>query len=165
MIQVTVFVGRAMWTCRRAADMATFQFGAHKQVRTFKGEAAEVGEYALHVQCPWRIIRDETILVGSGDLYYPADDFSADGIPNNFNWDRDPNRRDHLLGVLFESGTREFMVEAVDLGKAGTLRIDFEKGFRLELFPSDSSDDEHWRLFGIDDDRPTLVVEGPSWPS
>ena len=138
MIQPTVLIGKAMWTCRRAADMATFQFGRRIQVRTLKGEAAEVGEYSLHVQCPWRIIRNETILVGSGD--------------------------DRLLVALFEGG-REFMVEAVDLGKAGTLRIDFEKGFRLELFPNDSSDDEHWRLFGTADDSQGLIVAGPSWPS
>ena len=62
-------IGKAMWTCRRASDMAMFHVGSRRHVRTFKGEPAEIGEYALHVQCPWRIVRNDSIVVASGDLY------------------------------------------------------------------------------------------------
>ena len=31
----------------------------------------EVAEYALHIQCSWRIVKGNKILVGSGDFYSP----------------------------------------------------------------------------------------------
>ena len=55
---VSELIGKAMWACGRAADMATFQFGGPRPVVDFYGRPREVGEYALHVQCPWRIVRD-----------------------------------------------------------------------------------------------------------
>jgi hypothetical protein len=153
-------VGTAMWTCRRAADMATFQFGQRKQVHNFYGHPKEVGEYALHVQCAWRIVRGDTVAVGSRDLYSPAQHPESESIPEDFDWDRDPNRRDSLLDALFDGGKREFHVRRVDAGSGGTCRIEFAEGICLELFPDDSFAHEHWRLFGTDDGGPQVVTTG-----
>ena len=154
-----------MWTCRRAADMAMFHFGERKQVRSFGGDLAEVGEYALHVQCPWHIVQTGATVVGSWDLHYPADRSGMETVPENFNWDRDANLRDHLLRALFENGAREFVVQGVNLRLAGACSIEFKDAMYLELFPDDSSRDEHWRLISTEENGPELVVVGPSWPS
>jgi len=142
-------VGKSMWIARRAADMATFQFGERRQRQTHDGRTAEVGEFALHVQCAWRILRGDKVVVGSRDLYSPANHDDSQPNPETFDWDRDPNRRDALLHDLFDGGTRAYVVTAAQTGRAGTCGIDFDQGMRLELFPDDSSAGEHWRLFEI----------------
>lgn len=152
--------GRALWACRRAADMATFQFGERIQVKTHSGQSAEVGEYALHIQCDWRVIKGDLVFVGSRDLYYPANHREGDEIPGDFNWDRGPNRRDELLRSLFEDGTKAFIVRSINFGKAGACVIEFEGDIALEIFPDDSSSDEHWRLFATQDSKKALVIGG-----
>jgi hypothetical protein len=60
--------GKALWRCLRAADMAMFDFGKRRISPDFRGNPREVGDLALHVQCAWRITRDDLVLVGSNDL-------------------------------------------------------------------------------------------------
>jgi len=153
-------VGRVLWTSRRSADMATFQFGKRIQIRTHDGRSREVGEYALHVQCDWRVVKGDSVLVGSRDLYYPAGYVDGDAIPDHFSWDRDPNRRDELLRALFEDGAKGFTVRKVYTGKAGACLIEFDDDISLEIFPNDSSEDEHWRLFATQDSTKEIVIGG-----
>lgn len=158
---LAVLVGKPLWMCRRAADMAMFQFGAHVKTRDFFGKASEVGEYALHVQCAWRISKGNVISVGSRDLYYPANyQDESQEYPADFDWDREPNRRDKLLRLLFADGTREFIVERIEVGAAGAFRAAFSDGFSLEVFPDNSFKGEHWRLLNPEKDEPQFVMTG-----
>jgi hypothetical protein len=152
-------VGKAMWGCGRAADMTTFQFGSRVRRKNLFGEATEVGEYALHVQCAWRIRRVDRIVVGSGDLYYPEGftDKSKE-IPVDFDWDRHPNRRDMLLKSLFDDG--EHTAKNIELGEAGALRIEFGQSLYLEVFPDNSLSNEFWRLLSPGKDEYHLVMTG-----
>ena len=154
-----VLVGKALWGCTRAADLASFAFGERREAPSSGGGARPVGEFALHVQCAWRITRGDQVLVGSRDLYYPASygDENRE-IPPDFDWDRDPNRRDRLLALLFENGKREFVVGAVEAGAAGSLHIALADGVCLDVFPDDSLDDERWRLFRPGVAGPHFVV-------
>ena len=150
-------IGKTMWTCRRAADMSTFQFGQRFQTKDFVGRPSDVGEYALHIQCAWRIVRDGAVVVGSSDLYYPADYSTEDVVPPTFNWDHDPNRRDRLLTSLFEG--HGFELRKVTLGTAGFCRMEFDGDLQLEIFPTNSVGEEQWRLFAtLDVSREPLVV-------
>ena len=155
-----VLVGKPLWTCRRAGDMATFQFGSRVKTLDLKGDPAEVGEYALHVQCAWRIARGDRVAVASRDLYYPADCGEDEDVPPEFDWDHNPNRRDRLIGVLFENGRREFLVEGVEAGLAGSLHVALSDSLSLDVFPDDSFDGEHWRLFRPDKHARHFVVTG-----
>jgi hypothetical protein len=159
---LAVLAGKAMWRCTRAADLAAFQFGARRASLTWKGEPCEIGEYALHVQCTWRITQHEKVIVARRDLYYPADYTDLrQGIPANFDWDiQGGNRHDRLLKEFFQDGTRSYMVERIEVGDAGAFRVILENGFSLEVFPDDSLDGEHWRLFKPDMGEPHFVVSG-----
>lgn len=144
---LAILVGKALWTCRRAADMATFQFGARVKKADFYGKTAEVGEYALHVQCAWRVARGGVIVVGSRDLYYPAGyEDDGDEIPSSFNWERDPNRRDTLIDELFDQGRKQFTVRRIDSGAAGRLTMELSDDVSLEVFPDYSLHAEYWRF-------------------
>jgi hypothetical protein len=157
----SVLIGKPLWICRRAADMATFQFGRRFETRDFFGRPSKVGEYALHVQCAWRIAEDDHVLVGNCDLYYPADyEHTRGDVLDDFDWDHSPNRRDKLLAALFEGGKREFVVQEVKAGTAGSLHFELSKGLSLDILPNTSLDGEYWRLFRPDKDEPHFVVTG-----
>jgi hypothetical protein len=93
-------LGKALWNCTRAASMAMFDFGNRRQSVAWGGAKKEVGELALHVQCTWRIAREDCVIVGSRDIQYPADYPDDDEIPAEFDWDRDPTRLDKLVGSV-----------------------------------------------------------------
>jgi hypothetical protein len=155
----SVLAGRSLWTFRRTADLAVFQFGEKRQVKTFHGETVEVGEYALHVQCAWRLSQGDRVITGNGDLYDPVVIQSEKSDPN-FDWKKQPTRVDKLMQSMFEHGTRQLVVQSVEVGVAANLRIQLERGFFLEIFPNYSAVDEYWRLLKPGKDEPHFVVTG-----
>jgi len=149
---------KPLWGWGRAANMAIFAFGQKRKVPGLHGTQKEVGEYALHVQCAWRITRDDQTIVGSGDLYYPSSYRDAsEEVPAEFDWDHDPNLRDKLLLVLFENAEGGFVVEKVEVGKAGALHLFLSGGLCLDVLPDNSLNQEHWRLFRPGIDEPHFV--------
>jgi hypothetical protein len=140
--------------------MATFDFGERRKSCDASGNPREIGEWALHVQCAWRITRDDRVLVGNRDLYFPADYRYGEGEPAEFNWERDFTLRDKLLNSLFQNGTQELVVDRTEVYEAGGLHIVFRDGFFLDVLPCDSVSDEHWRLFEPDKHAPHFVVTG-----
>lgn len=67
-------IGLPLWDATRTLNMGMFQLGAYRTRINLKGEQDTVGEYALHIQCPWRVIGPGGIVVGSEDRHYPADE-------------------------------------------------------------------------------------------
>jgi hypothetical protein len=151
--------GKALWACTRAADLACFQFGERRAVTDVRGRKVNVGEYALHVQCAWRITRQDQVLVGNADLYYPPD-LTSEEIPTDFEWDRGQNRRDELLRRLFDDGKRQYIVQSVHVGNAGAFFLSLEDAMSLDVVPNSSLLAEHWRLFRPRSDEPHFVFGG-----
>jgi len=153
-------IGLPLWDSGRAADLAWFALGERRTVKDFRGNPKEVGEYALHVQCAWRITQDDKVLVGRSDLYYPAGySPEQDEIPDDFNWDvQGANRQDELIRDLFQGGGNQFRVLGVEVGPAASFNIALERNLSLQVFPQDSSSHEYWRLFRPYRDEPHFVV-------
>jgi hypothetical protein len=76
-------IGLPLLSAGRAADLEWFLFGSSRTVTNFKGETRVVGEYALHVQCAWRIRDSARIIVASNDLYEPTEVIEDS---ENFDW-------------------------------------------------------------------------------
>jgi hypothetical protein len=143
-------VGLMLSIARRAADMRVLHFGPIRQV-----EKGTVGDYALHVQCPWRLEGPQGIVTGRTDLWEPAEDRS--GIDwDTWDYDQNENLQDKLVGELlggYDPQTRSFVnpgdrlvVEAVQGDMYGGTTIALSGGFRLVLFPGGSCG-EDWRIF------------------
>ena len=144
---VADLVGKTMWGYHRAADMATFQFGARHERKGYFGKTAEIGEYALHVQCDWCITQRGRILVDSADVYCPSNsEKTGTKSPDNFDWDREPNLRDRRMALLFRNPTN-LVVKKAELGHAGKLCIWFSQHRVLRVCPDNSRSVEAWRLF------------------
>jgi hypothetical protein len=154
-----VLIGKPLWSSGRAADLEWFEFGERRTVKGFRGVAKEVGEYALHVQCAWRIRHGDQVVVGSRDLYVPPED-TDDGL-EDFNWDvQGANRRDKRIAELFQNETRQFVVRQVQVGEAGSFTVILDDGYALDVFPDDSLGDEHWRIFQPSSEVSHFVVSG-----
>ena len=84
---LTALIGLPLAAAYRTVDMRVFHFGtmrpaAPSRIPSLKNRPrGSVGDYALHVQCPWRFETENEILTGRSDLWEPitqSDDFSYD---------------------------------------------------------------------------------------
>lgn len=166
--ELAVIIGLPMWRATRAADMLCLQFGAVRtslsQYGPRKGRLGTHGEYALHVQCAWRIAGPEGVVVGRADRYYPHSDLLRGR--EDWRWWEDPdwdstqlnaNRWDERIQPWMAAGP--YVVAGVTADELGGLRVAFARGFALDVFANDTSEDlEHWRFFSPHDPRPHFVV-------
>ena len=147
---------------RDAGNMKNFQFGT---IRDHPSGDGTIGDYALHIQCPWRIVADGRILTGSADYYEPV----VEGEEVNLDDRRSGNLQRKLLGSLFPTcdartrsqinETTAVIVTAVHADRFGGLDVELSGGFRLQIFPSGSRG-EDWRFFSPRGDDRHFVVEG-----
>ncbi len=155
-----VLVGMPMWGSHRAADVQGFMLGKRVESVKRNGRIITVGEYGLHIQCSWRLIRAATIAVASGDRYFAAGDDPFKDY-DTFDWDEQPNRRDERIDALFAAwADRPLVVESVESDIVGSLHISLTQQCALDVFPSDSLGREHWRLLPNSPKRDHFVVTG-----
>lgn len=155
---LSALIGMPLWAAGRAADLAWFHFGQRRTVKDFRGNPKEVGEFALHLQCAWRIVQGDRVVVASRDLYYPAGSNTTE-VPEGFRWDvQGANRLDERLERFLQDAS-PFVVH-VEAGLAGAFHLFLGNNVSLEVFPDDSFDGEHWRLFRPYLDEPHFVVNG-----
>jgi hypothetical protein len=166
--------GLKLSIARNAGSMKNFQFGAITVHPRGKGT---VGQYALHIQCPWRLVvaqcawrvsTKNLIVTGAGDWWEPAE------RSDNFDWDEwnehrvIPSLQQKELAELFEEyddATKswinisdELVVQEVESDDYGGLDIHLSGGYRLQAFPEGKSG-EQWRLFQPSDKAPHFVME------
>ena len=114
--------------------MQIFHFG---QVRSSPRGKGTIGEFALHAQCPWRIVGHGKIITGSTDLFAPPED----GSEVNPHDPRAGSQLDIQLGALlkgFDEATRshvsaanEFIVKTTSVDSYGSIDIEFSGGVQL----------------------------------
>jgi len=141
-------IGLQMTEHHRAADLEMLHFGRGNR-----------SEYALHVQCPWRLQRSGSLVVGYRDMRDPPAGVSFDG------WDPDEAKvtgRDELLGAFFaEREAQPRVIVEVEASDVGDVRITFDDGSVLVIFPDSTAiDDEYWRLLRLGNDGEHYVVGG-----
>lgn len=155
-VQLNALVGLPLTGASRAGEMAMFWFGESRAVQTSRG-IKQRPEYSLHPQCSWRLFGGDSMLMGSSDLYYPADGRED---RSDFDWDTPgASRRDALMKDLLDSEERLTIMQ-IELGIAGALKLHFEHDYCLELMPDNSLNEEYWRLFKPGTDDQYLVATG-----
>jgi len=92
-------IGLTIWGSTRAAGLQGFQFGKEHVVPASKGGTKTVGDYALHVECAWRISGIKGIVTGSRDVSVPCGENGEEwavepGIPTDA---IGSNRRDEQI--------------------------------------------------------------------
>jgi hypothetical protein len=137
----------ALWGPARAADMLTLQLGESRS-RISLGGRRDVGEYALHVQCPWRLVEGSRLVVGSGDLLTPAEPGTDREM---WNWDVvGATWWDHRMQEFFGGASISITVQDTPADSFGGFRLICSRDVTFEVFSSTSAAphevSELWRL-------------------
>jgi hypothetical protein len=142
--RLSVLVGLDVSGVHHAADMLTLQFGPLRETVNRKGTLKRVGEWALHVQCHWKVERLGAIVATQDDLC-----------------GRDEKAR-RATQRLEESLVRSSVtsVESVEGSESGTLCIAMSAGLRIVITPDGVPDNEDWRFFAPGVDANHFVIEG-----
>jgi len=115
----------------RAVDMGVVEFAR------LYGDAIY-----LHIQCPFRILQEGMVILGSRDMRYAQKGAGSEAF-EQFRTVYDS--RAATLDGIFERH-RPAVVE-VSFGDFGHLAVGWEHGFRIEVFPDCSGRIEAWRVF------------------
>ncbi|MDX3729753.1 hypothetical protein [Streptomyces caniscabiei] len=126
-----ILTGTVVRSVGRAADMGVVEFDG------LQGETV-----MIHMQCPFRIVRNGRILVGSRDMRYAQKGAGPQAFDEfRMIYDAQTTTLNGALGQLRPS------VDGVTVGEAGELTVSWEQCFRLEVFPDCSGKIEAWRAF------------------
>lgn len=161
-----VLVGTRLTEMHRCLNMEMFGFGPLRpSVREFgpgKGTVVEHAEFSLHVQCPWRITKNQQIVMGEGDRRILIDWFDTNNLS--------PAEKDELPRLL-ERRVAEFqklkpnglLVAHVTIDQMKGLEIGFEENYVLTVFPENTSSDkcdEYWRYFSWSEEKHLVATFG-----
>jgi len=128
-----------------------------------------VAQYAIHIQCPWRIQTHEIIVTGSQDWYEPSleADFSEE---ESDSWEpgKGGSLQEDRLRRLFECPLQEsrtiinktdrFFVVGAAADSLVDCQVHLSHGLILGLYPCGSAG-EAWRLIQPTRGEPHFVVE------
>lgn len=142
----------------RACDLVWLGFGPSREVTGHGGRTREITEYALHLQCPWRVSSGERRVMGASEVYEPRPGWTGD-----FDWDvQGANRFDVRAGELTAHLARErIVVRSVEVTERGDLTVALSGGLRIEALRAGSAREESWRFFRPyrDDDHVVVFEE------
>ncbi len=155
-------IGLKLSVARRAADLRNFQFGEMRKI-----EGGSVGDYALHIQCAWRVEGPNGIVTGRSDLWEPAE-IDADIDWEEWRYDKNPNLQDKKIGEWlkgrdestksYANATDLLVVESIEADDFGGAKIHLSGGYRIVLFPAGTRG-EAWRIFRPQTEDEHFVVE------
>jgi hypothetical protein len=162
-------IGLKMSRTALAGNMRTLQFG-NTEARKSGGV---VGEYALHIQCSWRLESDAGLITGDDDLYVPFEEIHEQ--EEAFDWGKGGSLQEKILREFlkgYDENTRQIVnstnllvVDEIHSDSAGGFCLALSGGYRLLVFPNGTRR-EAWRLFrptrdGYPSDERHFVVPSP----
>ena len=144
----------------RTARLFWFQFGEQRPAAASLESERGVGNYALHILCPWRLSSVTGVVAGSSDISVPADPDQPDADL--------PGRRGgalvdaHLARWIAAYAERPLVVRQVVVDRCGGFVLTLAEEWALEVFP-DASSAPHdirvqWQLLDPTTERPPFVL-------
>ena len=156
MLNVEILQGVKLNAIGRAAAMCWISFGDLIEIESRSG-LRKVGQYALDVDCPWRIRCNSKILLASSDMFEPASTHQSD---ETFEWDILGNNLFDERAAMLCSKEPIITVRSIELSPTYDLKITFSNNYILEVFVCGSTDTEQWRLFEPGKSGGDLIVTG-----
>lgn len=128
---------------------------------TIDGKSVTPIEYAINIQCTWRITGPEGIVVASDDLYFRAGSDPFYDL-ENFDWaEQGSNRSDERTSLFKDNiSQKAFFVTSIVADAIGGLSILFNEDYSIDIFPANSLDREYWRFFKRHSTDGHFVVSG-----
>ncbi len=137
--------------------MGTFGFGKTNLDNYSKTE--KLSKYILNIQCHFRVLKNEMLVLGSNEMYVPRTDFG--GSYDEFKWDiPGENLYDEIRDSLMQEFIdKEVFVQKIMANCFGDLKIYLSEDYVIEVF-NNSCCEESWRFFDNEELHPHLVVVG-----
>ena len=124
-------IGRTLFAANRAANMESFQFGTPGLMPSaLPGRSRVVGEYALHVQCEWKLLGARGDVIASSSS-------------------------EHTLAPWLKANA--IKVVSVSAEPNGAVTINLTRGYSLRVVV-DENEGEQWRLLQPGRDSPHFVL-------
>jgi hypothetical protein len=159
--ELAPLIGLDLSLVGRGAAMLMFTFGPLRTIPdTYRDRMRQVGDFSLHLQCPWRLCAGSRILIGSSDVYYPADLPYTEPIPKGFDWDvAGENRCDRFFESFVRShSSAPLRVISVTADDFGGFRLALSEDHSLDVFPDTGVANEVWRRLSPGTDREHFVI-------
>lgn len=134
-VELEKLVGLPMWRANIMAGILGLAFGNRYPAKMRSGGMGESGDFGLHVQCAWRVAREDEVVSGYAE-YMAIDEDDSPAF-------------EAFYKTLRSAFVQSPKVEAVTSVRAGAFSLRLEGGLYIEVFPSASDDDpesEFWRL-------------------
>ena len=151
--RLNALIGQPLTRVGRAADMLTL----------------DIGKYALHIQCYYRLTEKGRTILARNDVYQPSEamwamwramGYEEDYIPDDFHSDDEGcNRLDETLERL-NSDLDGLTVKTAMLNQLGDLTMVFQCGATLTVMADTSGGEECWRLFVPDEEHLVVYADG-----
>lgn len=146
--QVNTLMGKKLSKIGRAAAMAWLTFLSNDEK-----------EYALHLQCGFRICANGETIIANLDMFEPTK--SLEESPSfdweTFNWDvQGFNRYDEWTTQYNKDKEKQTIVEVIEVNTFGDLTIKFTNGIIIEVF-ANAATGECWRFFERKSDHHLVV--------
>jgi hypothetical protein len=152
-------IGLKLSIARHFGSGANFQFGKIELL-----EKGSVADFAIHIQCPWRIESQTHLVTGNDDLWWST---LGNHEPKGWSYKDGDSVLDTRMSELLEGYdprtqswiniTDLLVVEEISLNNFGDLTVHLSGGYRLHLFITGTTG-ETWRVFRPSFDEPHLVV-------
>lgn len=130
---------------------------------SFGVKKVAVSKYALHIDCPFRIICREKILLSKNDIFTPNSTLinSVEDV-EDFEWDVfGDNNFDEKIEKYFLENKAYLSVREIEVSRFGDLKIQLTDNFCIETFIDSSDDGECWRFFESgNNDAAHLITTG-----
>jgi hypothetical protein len=135
--EISIIAGSTFAEIGRVGATAILGFGRSVSW-PLKSRATEVSgsEYALHVQCPFRIVQGHRIILGSEDMKR----IRRTGETEEVAYDRGAEAVEEILR------SRPVTVHSVSVFPVGDLHLELDSSIRIEVFPASPSKEEAWRF-------------------
>jgi hypothetical protein len=141
--RLSVLQGLELSSVNHAADMLTLGFGTLRPVTNFRGAVKYVGEWALHIQCAWRLEKSSRVAATEDDLRGGDEKASA--------------TVERLQRLLLGTGAAA-TVESVTVKEASSLLLSLSGDFCLAVSPDALQEEEDWRFFAPSVNAAHLVI-------
>jgi hypothetical protein len=157
--RLNCLVGLPLFKMGRSGNLIWMSFGNGFKFTDKNGKEKLIGEYALNIQCCWRMTKNNRIIVAYRDIYYPSKLWT--GNEDLFNWDvQGMNRCDELIKEIIPNNkTNETIyVKSIEADDIGGFKIVFTGDYLVDVFPDNSIETEFWRFFSKLDSEKHFVV-------
>lgn len=118
-----------------------------------KAKGKEKHLYYLVVQCAWRFLQNNKIILASGDMYRRFDETKPFDIGND-----DNSVYDEKVKALNMNLSRGVRVTKVNFSDTGDITLLLENGIVFQTFIEESVKDEFWRFISFKTENSKHIV-------